>query len=958
MKILQFLAKKQMQKLLGHKAWLSRRTIFCLLILLIWVVETSAEENQYYTVLAGSYSSVENAEQDYLRLQNKLDSSMQQAMRIELVGGYYTIRVGQFAESSSAEQLLPAIEKYFNGARVLKAFIRPERVLKSNGTLGNIVAVDLDTKEDGGSPGDENISASADNTHTVLDGDESVTDLLTSNTLSLSDELVAQIAGKKFFIVQFGSFSLEKSAIEEFERLITIFDGEPIPWLRIERIQGFYTIRSGKFHLESTADDFAIFLADKNTQSSVLRAYIKPERLVRVFWFNGEGDWSDKVTDKIEMDDQEVVDFGDQKSTSHDYLPGIQAENIETVVPQNFAVEEPELLPVKMLLAEKKKQKVSKTQKDLLSSLDVDPGQEFFTVQIASFSEAALATIEYETFLSRLSPEFFDQLRIEFIKGFFTVRVGKFERRAPSEELLGSISAFYPQASIVYAYVIPQRIQRLYGEDTAPMYSQQIYEELPGAKVVREEHESEVVESEVVEFKEFAEGQKAHMPEAQVELPIIDSPDAELSEKGILTGEESTVRIDSGSEDIVDMGKIVDDGFDDVELVISSSAGSSTEDNTAKIAEDTVIEKIVTDDTEVFEDLGQGSMKSEQASLDSFIEADIDEEKLSGADEKTSDDTREEKIPEFTYEVLTVLTKDDKGENIRMPSSLFYDYNTDELYLINGVNNRLIIYGPDFFPQNSIGRGRGLDSPLSGYFTNDGKIFVTQAGTPSSKPRLTLLNSAFFPEKEIFMQGIPDSENFIPQKVALGKDKSIYITGLSARRVLVLDENGLFKKWFTVAVDKRGDYVFSDATEPEDRAEIKDIEIDPEGNLILLSESTSKVYVFDPNERFLFSFGKKGGAEGKLSRPRAVAFDSKIRCFYVVDYMRHTVLIYDINGNFKYEFGGRGWGPEWFNYPVDIVVGRKGNVVVADFFNQRAQVFEITYRDEFPEKSAEQWGLH
>jgi len=76
----------------------------------------------------------------------------------------------------------------------------------------------------------------------------------------------------------------------------------------------------------------------------------------------------------------------------------------------------------------------------------------------------------------------------------------------------------------------------------------------------------------------------------------------------------------------------------------------------------------------------------------------------------------------------------------------------------------------------------------------------------------------------------------------------------------------------------------------------------------------------------------------------------------VVDYMRHTVLIFDFTGAFRYEFGGRGWGAEWFNYPVDITLGRDGQVIVADFFNQRCQVFDVVWPERFPERPDDLWG--
>ena len=40
-----------------------------------------------------------------------------------------------------------------------------------------------------------------------------------------------------------------------------------------------------------------------------------------------------------------------------------------------------------------------------------------------------------------------------------------------------------------------------------------------------------------------------------------------------------------------------------------------------------------------------------------------------------------------------------------------------------------------------------------------------------------------------------------------------------------------------------------------------------------------------------------------------------------------------------FEFGGKGWARGWFQYPNDIAVDTLGNVLVADTFNNRVQVF-------------------
>lgn len=310
--------------------------------------------------------------------------------------------------------------------------------------------------------------------------------------------------------------------------------------------------------------------------------------------------------------------------------------------------------------------------------------------------------------------------------------------------------------------------------------------------------------------------------------------------------------------------------------------------------------------------------------------------------------------PEFAFNVVAVLSTDDRGENLRMPSALFFDRQADELYLLNGGDGRLVVYGPDYFPQESLGPGRGLDSPVSGAVDDKGNLYIPQAGNSTKPPRLTLLNSAFLPVQEVNLSGIPEIGNFSPQEIALAQGGKMYVVGLESKRVLVLGADGVFSHWLEVAVDKNGDYRPSVQGAPPQTTVIKNVVVDSLGNLFFLSEETSKIYVFDAQEHFLFAFGAKGGAEGKMSRPRSLAIDEVKRCIYVVDYMRHTVLIFDYSGAFRFEFGGLGWGPGWFNYPVDIVLGRQGQVVVADFFNQRAQVFELTL-PSFLERPPKLW---
>lgn len=347
--------------------------------------------------------------------------------------------------------------------------------------------------------------------------------------------------------------------------------------------------------------------------------------------------------------------------------------------------------------------------------------------------------------------------------------------------------------------------------------------------------------------------------------------------------------------------------------------------------------------------------------------------------------------------LVTMILEDDLGHSLKFPSYVFFDDTMEELYVVNGGAGRIVVYGPDFFPRLSFGAGRGIESPEGVYVDRKGRVYVCQGRSADRPPRVTILNPALFVEREITFSGIKGAEAFVPHSLVKGINGELYVAGLNSEGVLVFDGEGRFlrrlspkdrvwreqaeaskevlKQVLSGAASPTGKSMEKGAVDSRERAlglppellpkikkeggeeeskftlapvKVIDIARDPQGHLYLLSEETSKVYVYSPSEEFLFSFGQKGGSSGKLSRPRSLAVDTKRKMIYVVDYMRHAVLIYDMTGRFLHEFGGLGWGPGWFNYPSSVAVDRRGRAIVADLFNQRVQVLDVKVKAEFP----------
>ncbi len=337
---------------------------------------------------------------------------------------------------------------------------------------------------------------------------------------------------------------------------------------------------------------------------------------------------------------------------------------------------------------------------------------------------------------------------------------------------------------------------------------------------------------------------------------------------------------------------------------------------------------------------------------------------------------------------IAQISVDDDGHPLNYPSAVFFDPVMDEVYLVNGGNGRVVLYGPDFFPRGSIGGGRGVMAPRGGTVLKNGKVLLAQIrNVKNPSPRITILNGAFFVDIDILLDEIPEAAGFTPRQLSVSSDGIIYLAGDNMRGVLVLDNEGYFLRRLqpTDEVDSlSADYVSQkEATEEVpaegDDAEIEEtndefgdipeefrprqtrrdrisgeksgvgpvkvnyVKIDSKGRIYLISAETGKIYVYGSDEKFLFSFGTKGGSPGQQSQPRALTIDEERELIYVVDYMRHTVLTYNSKGEFLFELGGRGNAPGWFNFPNDITINRRGEIIVADLFNRRVQVLEVGY---------------
>ncbi len=280
-----------------------------------------------------------------------------------------------------------------------------------------------------------------------------------------------------------------------------------------------------------------------------------------------------------------------------------------------------------------------------------------------------------------------------------------------------------------------------------------------------------------------------------------------------------------------------------------------------------------------------------------------------------------------------ILTQDNNQHQLAYPTSLFYDAEADEVYVVDAGNNQLVLFDHDGYPTDTVGQGRGLNNIISGLRHNKKLYVCCGSSNKFLSGSINVLDNAFFPVQHLVLATErPELATFIVKRVMAATNDRFYVLQSSNSTINVFDAEWAFSHQIAPRYEHLG------VKEP---AQIVDMAHDQLGTMFFLSEKWGHVFVYDKDENFLFSFGDKGGDKGKLARARGIAVDSKNDRIYISDYLRHTVLVYDMKGRWLYEIGGKGTRAGHFFYPSSVCVDNNGTLYVADTFNHRVQIFSI-----------------
>jgi hypothetical protein len=194
---------------------------------LLWLPLTSYASQLVYTIQSGSFVHEADAQKQFDSLKKGLSETDLDYLRIEKVGKYFSVRIGNYNNRDSAEKYLQAMGPHLSGALLTKAYIKDERVRR-------------------------------------------IYRRLTS-------------ASRLVYTIQSGSFVREADAQKQFDSLKEGLSEKDLDHLRIEKIGKYYSVRIGNHKNRDSAEKYLKAMGPHLSAALVTKAYIKNERVKKMY---------------------------------------------------------------------------------------------------------------------------------------------------------------------------------------------------------------------------------------------------------------------------------------------------------------------------------------------------------------------------------------------------------------------------------------------------------------------------------------------------------------------------------------------------------------------------------------------------------------------------------------------------------------------------------------------------
>ncbi len=184
-----------------------------------------------------------------------------------------------------------------------------------------------------------------------------------------------------------------------------------------------------------------------------------------------------------------------------------------------------------------------------------------------------------------------------------------------------------------------------------------------------------------------------------------------------------------------------------------------------------------------------------------------------------------------------------------------------------------------------------------------------------------------------------------PTGLGFAQDGSLLVADTHYFRMLVYSQTGELDERRTIGGehgDQPGQFHF-----------VTDVVQGPNGHYFIGQYGQiDRIQEFDPQGKFVRSWGSQGSEPEQFSRPQALAFDST-GLLWVADACNHRIQVFDVSGSkpqLERMWGQPGNQVGELNCPYGIDFDSQGNVLLSEFGNHRVQRFSREGQ------SLETWG--
>ena len=271
------------------------------------------------------------------------------------------------------------------------------------------------------------------------------------------------------------------------------------------------------------------------------------------------------------------------------------------------------------------------------------------------------------------------------------------------------------------------------------------------------------------------------------------------------------------------------------------------------------------------------------------------------------------------------------------PNGVYVDPRTQELYVADTGNSRIVIFDRDGHFDFAFSDSRHLNAPKQIAVDSLGRIFVL------SEAQVTALsvfdyNGDFI--RELVLRDLNTTDTLRIAGFLIDSNDRIFAASVRPAHIYAFDTEGRSLFDFQLFADHDSTFQM--------QSMLGNISI-VNGDLMIPLPLEQAVARYTLDGTYVTTFGIPGGGPKELGFPIAVTGDGH-GGILVLDRMRSTILHYDNDGKTVEERGGMGISDGWFYLPGAMTSRSDGVCYIAQMFNSRVQAVRMS--PEIPDTDA------